>query len=137
MAANKIVNTTDNGLNIGGYAGPRLVTTHEFRLYFAAVASAPYTKEFHVNILANNFEPRFFMYQMINLIPMNQLQRYCELLSFKYISGCGLTEYKIVTRLRSHPTFHAFLSLLNITPIIADWNPPNKHVAMEDQYLYG
>jgi hypothetical protein len=37
------VNTTVNGLNIGGYAGPRLATAHELRLYRAAVASAPWT----------------------------------------------------------------------------------------------
>lgn len=41
MEPNTTVKTTDNGLNIGGYAGPFLDTAHEFRLYFPAVASAP------------------------------------------------------------------------------------------------
>jgi hypothetical protein len=81
MEANTIVNTTDNGLNIGGYDGPRLATTHEFRQYLAAVASAPYIKEFHVSILANNFSPRFFKYQRINLIPkLTNSKDYCEVL---------------------------------------------------------
>jgi len=38
------VNTRDNGMNIGGYDGPFIDTAHEFRLYFAAVASAPCTQ---------------------------------------------------------------------------------------------
>jgi hypothetical protein len=41
MEPSTTVKTTDNGLNIGGYAGPFLATAHEFRLYFPAVASAP------------------------------------------------------------------------------------------------
>jgi len=41
MEPNTTVKTTDNGLNIGGYTGPRFATTHEFRLYLPAVARAP------------------------------------------------------------------------------------------------
>jgi hypothetical protein len=41
MEPNTTVKTTDNGVNIGGYAGPCLATTHESRLYFPAVARAP------------------------------------------------------------------------------------------------
>lgn len=43
MESNTAVNTNANGLNIGGYAGPRLATAHEFRLYLPAVESAPCT----------------------------------------------------------------------------------------------
>jgi len=44
MEPSTTANTTDNGLNIGGYDGPFLDTAHEFMLYFSAVASAPCTQ---------------------------------------------------------------------------------------------
>lgn len=47
------VNTTDNGLNIGGYDGPFLDTAHELRLYFSAVASAPYTQYICCNVISH------------------------------------------------------------------------------------
>ena len=43
----------------------------------------------------------------------------------------------MVRRFMSHPIFQAFTSLLTMTPASAVWNPPTKHVAMDDQYLYG
>ena len=41
MEPKTVVKTVINGINIGGYTGPRLVTAHDSRLYLTAVANTP------------------------------------------------------------------------------------------------